>query len=61
VNLPYLLAKGTLRLRPDPVPMTVGPSLAINAGLNVSQVAAWYLAIALYRATRPEPVETAFA
>lgn len=61
VNVPYVLAMAATFLLPEQAQVAVGPSLAINLGLNGSQIAAWYLAIAIYRAIRPEPVEAVFA
>jgi hypothetical protein len=46
---------------PEEVLVVTGVSLAINSGITISQVASWYMAIAAYRAIRPEPVAAVFA
>lgn len=58
---PFLLALIASILLPEGELVSPAISLAINLALSISQIAGWYLAISIYRATRPEPVEAVFA
>lgn len=61
VYVPYLGALGVDAVLFELATVSTGALVIINIGLTVSQIAGWYLAIAIYRATRPEPVEAVFA
>ncbi len=59
--VPFAAAFVASTALPEEALVTTGVSLAINVGITISQVAGWYMAIAAYRAVRPEPVEAVFA
>jgi hypothetical protein len=61
VYLPFLIALITSIVGEEATILSVGASLAINLGLTVSQIAGWYLAVAIYRALRPQPLADVFA
>ncbi len=59
--VPFVSALVASIALPEEALVATGVSPAINVGITLSQVAGWYLAIAVYRAVRPEPVEAVFA
>lgn len=59
VYLPFVVAMAWFFLEGD-VETSAATSVPTNLAMSVSQVGAWYLAVAAYRLTRPESIDAVF-
>lgn len=59
VYLPFVVAMAWFVLEGD-VETSAATSVPTNLAMSVSQVGAWYLAVAAYRLTRPESIDAVF-
>lgn len=59
VYLPFAVAMAWFVLEGD-VETSAATSVLTNLAMSVSQVGAWYLAVAAYRLTRPESIDAVF-
>lgn len=59
VYLPFVVAMAWFVLEGD-VETSAATSVPANLAMSVSQVGAWYLAVAAYRLTRPESIDAVF-
>lgn len=61
VYLPFVVATGLFILEGEgQVATSAAESVPANLAMSVSQVGAWYLAVAAYRLTRPESIDAVF-
>ncbi len=61
VYLPFVVATGLFILEGEgQVATSAAESVLTNLAMSVSQVGAWYLAVAAYRLTRPESIDAVF-
>lgn len=61
IYLPFVVATGLFILEGEgQVATSAAESVPANLAMSVSQVGAWYLAVAAYRLTRPESIDAVF-
>lgn len=61
VHLPFVAGIIASVVAEEASMLSIGVSTATNIGMSVSQLAGWYLAVAIYRAVQPQPLADVFA
>ncbi|KQM42695.1 hypothetical protein ASE57_11075 [Sphingomonas sp. Leaf11] len=59
--MPFVAGLAASMMSDEATILSPAVSLAINIGLIGSQIAGWYLAVAIYRALQPQPLAEVFA